>query len=395
MTDTFTKPFPEKINYVQAIMISIGLGLGFALITFLPDYVSIDPKIVTIGFRGIYLLLCLIVIYQNKKKSTLSKSHLPLFIFFLFYIIRSIFDSIYDYDNNYFFLLEFWIFIIMLIIIPIRAFSLRINDLTLDKARLFTLYLAILTNILGLYNNNLKIEGEFKGGRLTSNELMNPVTFGQMGVILVAISISYLIKSKYIYKLILYSLIILGILNIALAGSRGPLIELGLVLILFIYSKYNQFNKFYFYSILVSLIFVILYYSQYLIYFDTAISRLESSGQEERNTLFNDAFNNIISNPIFGNLAIGSYPHNLLIESIMALGLFGGLLMLYIYYQTFKCILFLVKNESTSWLSLILLMYRFSSLISGSIYNSIEFWVVLSLCIYLKKSYYLDKKFRN
>lgn len=384
----------EKINYLQVLMISIGLGLGFDLVSFLPEYVTVDSQIVTICFRGLYFFICLYVIHKCYKKKYLTKSYLPLIIFFIFYIIRSIFDSFYDYKNIYFFLLEFWIFVIMLIIIPILSFSCSINYKTLNRAKLFTLYLAISTNLLGVFNNIINLEG-FKGGRLTSNLLMNPVSFGQMGVILVAICITYLIKSNIINNLILFSLIILGIFNIALAGSRGPLIELVLVLVLFIFSNFKKFNKIYFFSILLLLFFIFIYYSQYFLYFDTALARLEGSGQEERNLLINDALDKIINNPILGFQAIGSYPHNLLIESLMAFGLLGGILMIYLYYQSIKCILFLVRNENTSWLALILLMHMFATLISGAIYNSIEFWPLLSLCIYLYKSLHLSKNPRN
>ena len=67
----------------------------------------------------------------------------------------------------------------------------------------------------------------------------------------------------------------------------------------------------------------------------------------------------------------------------MAIGIIGGILILLIYYQSLKCIIFLIKNEHTSWLSLVLFMYTFSSIISGSIFNSIEFWTLLSLCLYI------------
>ena len=102
-----------------------------------------------------------------------------------------------------------------------------------------------------------------------------------------------------------------------------------------------------------------------------------SFGREEH---FKSAFKQFINNPILGDKIFDNYsnfyPHNLFLESFMALGLFGGLLFIFIIFRN------LVNfQQKKNYLNLYVLFSIFLLFVctSGSIWNSFEFWVILIL----------------
>lgn len=380
----------NKINYYQALIISLGF-FGFNLVSFIPEFLTVSPKVVTYGFRAFYLCLCIVVIITEKKKYTLTKSFLPILFFILLYVSRSIFDSFFEFSKLKEFLPEFWMFIVFLCIVPMIAFSSPISQASLDTAKLFTFRFAVIANLLGLVNTIIHLSGEFKGGRFSGNEIMNPVTFGQMGVMLIAISLTYFQKSSFFKKLILLCLIVLGLSIVSLSGSRGPILELIVIAILYLIFNFKHINKIVLFCLTVIFVLALNFYGQEIIFFDTAISRLQNAGNtgsdaEERYFLFNDAINSIIQYPIFGYQAIGMYPHNLLLEALLALGIIGGGIMLYIYFLSIKSAVVLLKQNRTMWVGLLFTMHLCATLIAGSIYNSIEFWSFLVLVYILARN---------
>ena len=90
---------------------------------------------------------------------------------------------------------------------------------------MFLFILAIIVNILGIDNNlnSVGVEGQT---RFSANEYLNPISYAQAALVLIILCSSYLLQSKRRYLVPYISLIVLGIINIALASSRGPVLAL-------------------------------------------------------------------------------------------------------------------------------------------------------------------------
>ena len=178
------------------------------------------------------------------------------------------------------------------------------------------------------------------------------------------------------------------------AGSRGPIFSILIISITWFFLRTGRVFGLIF--VLIFSVLIILYQDQ-LIYLIGEISpilesRLQSTLRDgdlsRRNEFSNFAIRTFLDNPIFGDqFAIFenneiNYPHNIFLESLMALGLLGGLTLFFICLVAARnaCKLILMKAKNY-WLSLIFFQHLMVSLVSGSLYYSPVINVMLLILI--------------
>tara|TARA_B110000259_G_C13989833_1_gene391998 strand:- start:309 stop:1496 length:1188 start_codon:yes stop_codon:yes gene_type:complete len=386
------QPYNNKLKFLQILLIPLML-LGFEAISFLVSDTGLESNKISIIYRVFFVLLCLLVIINHSIKKKIFSQNYILFIFWTLYLIRGFYDSTLNPESIKSMTLMFWLFAFFLSFIPMIALFASINFATIIYAKKVFLILAITVNVLSLVNNFTAIsEGSLS--RYMSNIIVNSVTYGQAGLALVIISFSYFISSlkttKYIYLLFM----LLGLVNLALAGSRGPVIELIFLIIFFIASNKNKFK--FKYLIFLPLIFYG-FFNKYddFIKISNVLGRIESTNlEEERVNIFLESWQRFTNNPIFGSRAIGEWAHNIFLGSLEALGIIGLILMIVIYRNAIKRAFVLAKFESTDWLALLLVMQLVAALISGAIWNSITLWALIGLIsnLYYNRELYNDIK---
>jgi hypothetical protein len=381
LKDNFKQPFNNKPIFIQISLIALTI-LGFESVTFLSSNYGENSQVFSIAYRIIYLLLGLIVIrkfYLKVKVTIFNKSVLIIMVFWLLYLLRALYDTGFDSVTDRSPTLEFWAFIMFLCFMPIFPLIIPINFATLNYAKKAVFSLAILVNILGLINN-LKNVSNTGTVRLNANEVLNAITYGQTGVILIIMAFTSISKKniKFIYFNLIF--ILLGLSNVALAASRGPVIELLVVLIFYIILNYkrNRYSSLFIVGIVLFALSTI--FTGYLYIFNSVIERIISTnGQEDRPLLFAESWQRFVANPVLGNRAISEWAHNIFLGSLEVLGIIGGILMLIIYKNALKECVALVKIKSTDWIALLLMMQLVGSLMSGAIWNAIPFWPLLGL----------------
>jgi hypothetical protein len=381
----------SSVQYLQVFLIALGI-MGFQLTSNLPEVLNVESRNVTIPYRGFYFLLCILSLINNRIKINSYSNFYPVFLFIFLYFIRSIYDTLFAYDIPNSTLVDFWLFAYFIGFLPFFTLLAQVNILTLAKARYYLFILTILVNVLSFLSNYGSLNSEIYGARLLGNEIMNEITYGQSGVIMVIISLCLYYDKLIKYNFLLFPLICLGLFNIALAGSRGPFIELIVTIssfFIFNFRKIGIWNVFFGFLVM---IFIGLYFKDYLIFFDTTLDRLNDttfnngSESEERYYLFQEAQNQFFNNPILGYRAIGIYPHNLILESFSSLGILGGVILIIITFQSIILSINMIKNPSLNWIGLIFLLHIVSTFISGAIWNSFEFWTLLGLSISINKN---------
>ncbi|MHA8072231.1 O-antigen ligase family protein [Aquirufa ecclesiirivi] len=391
-----SQPYHNSIKYLQVILISFAI-LGFQMVSILPEVVGVESRIVTVPYRAFYLVIVMLVIFLFRWQFKINKYFVPILAFIFFYFIRSVYDSITKYDELKHILVDFWLFAYLIGFFPMIPLLFKVNTNTLNTAKAVLFVMVIIVNILGFKNNYGSFGEENIGARFFGNEILNQITYGQTGVIMVIMCLSYFYSQKLIGKLVLLPFIGLGLMNLAFAGSRGPMIELSLAIICFIVVNFKKIGAI---NLTIAIIFFIslgIYFRDYLIFFNTILDRLQDTrfnqgnGSEERYFLFKNSWEQFWANPVFGYVGIGEYPHNLILEAFMALGFAGGILMIYIVIIAFRNCIALVKIETTNWIALIFLMHIIAAFISGSIWNSFEFWslLALSFSLYQHRNLYL------
>ena len=354
----------------------------------------------SVFYRFLIVLLSItVIIFQIKKIPRLKLNAVT--IFFILYTLRITYDlTMRGITTTYIENSKIFLFYFGGIIIPTIAISfMKINFEKLNNL-IFRISLIqcffILVGLYLLYGFDL-ISLLTDRYLFTSNEInngsgspLNPILVSRCGAtlfILLLVNILFgKIKLKSLSALIAF---VISVSLILLGGSRGPLVSCVILSLIsfFLFFKNSNikniiFGFLFFLSIFFGFEYLINSYSESI----NLVSRVNESllssdqisfGREEH---FKSAFKQFINNPILGDKIFDNYsnfyPHNLFLESFMALGLFGGLLFIFIIFRN------LVNfQQKKNYINLYVLFSIFLLFVctSGSIWNSFEFWVILIL----------------
>jgi O-antigen ligase len=393
---------------------------GYGIISFLASD-PVTTQLVTVPYRAIvlFLNLCLIVVNLGLVKikarynlSTPVKSlankriSILLVTFIIFYSIRVLYDTTGSgsaAENPGTFLLLWF---------PITLIP-AINFLHIDfsKSNKYLIYSWIFLCIIGagilLLNPSQSEQFTSFGGRL-SNLALNPIALGNYANSLTLISLYVSLNKKEVLHGLLgkFSKIAfpvtaaIGVIGVFLSGSRSPLISLLIcTLILFLTSsqKTKMGLKF-----VVMLLFIAglfgLGVSFALEQGSGSIERIFATEEEISGTsrfagtehsrlyLYSLALEKVEKHPLLGfglELPDGlGYPHNLILESFLALGIVGGLMFIILQTYTLFQAVALLKHKNSfkaawGWLGILFIQYFIVSMSSGAIYGSYILWYLM------------------
>ena len=327
-------------------------------------------------------LFCLGVRFYSNKKTRLAVGSYFWLLFWFFYLFRLFIDtSLYQEDLSK----DEWEYLFYAIggcFIPGLAFILLGFESKYDSIDLLIKLLAfsMLFQMLLIINQH---------GILSVSELMvirgetrtlNPISLGHYSVSLIMLSLIRLFhcQKKYSYLFFGVSLFI-GIAGLLVSGSRGPLLSLLAMFLVFIFFKKKGLILFLSFFVIV----ISFFYSFVMdeIYFFNRVST-SLFDDDARLGLLESAYEMFIEFPVYGAgiEPLSTYPHNFIVESFLALGLFGGLVFLILLTLTFLRAVNLLLYSEAYWLSLLFIQYVVASLFSGALYNGVHFWI-LSACI--------------
>jgi len=267
----------------------------------------------------------------------------------------------------------------------------------------------VLLTILGTENYTFEAAG---GYTLETDRMglksLNPIFAGHFAVsiFIVALYSFTLIKLNFFKLIALFVLLIISFQVIIGSGSRGPLaagilalliIELGFFKLMFLFP-----------------VFFIIFITGILPSIDEIPSALEGIAIIERLIGTLDAFSQgdgriaqyasaillISESPLTGGYLedpqFKIYPHNIILESIMALGFLGGLILIYLIYHSVKMsILLSEKRPEFKALSVLLIQHIIAAQFSGSIYTSTTMWVLIGFFCASKRLDFISAKRLN
>lgn len=355
--------------------------VGYPLITtlLLPfESIGIEfTRLITIPYRVFTLLLALFtLILHLYNKVNLQWCGRLLIIYWLALLMRIFYDLNLRDDFPVIFdeKVYIWTFSLGVCFIPMVSVFKSYNSINfkLGLKTIFYLYGIILSIILITNHENLFSETN----RLNANAAFSSIAFGHFGVSGILLSMSYYKKEKIVS---LYTFF-LSLFFMLQAGSRGPLITF-IVLLLFIYiSKKRNFKSIIILFIVLAL--GILLLGSYLITFFSQIAPVlynrvffqTFDGEEDgREPLFSEAYNSFLNNPILGdkfalNLnGLTLYSHNIILDSLMGLGIIGGIIMIILIIKT-TILAYQSSRNNEFILKLLLLQQIISLMLSSAIY---------------------------
>ncbi len=241
------------------------------------------------------------------------------------------------------------------------------------------------------------------GGRGSSlyrlqSELLNSISLGHIGASCVLIALVSFF-SPHVSKTLKAPCIIMGAFGIVmatLASARGPLLSLAIVIILWLSVNTSSWRN-RLLAIFTALIVLLTIYSFSLRTERTTdyrpLARLEDtdisrgSEGEARVYLVSRALAVFSDDPLFGGALVEpesrSYPHNVIVESLMSLGVLGtALFITIIVIWCIAAVKAIKENNRLVWLAVLFIQYLVGSMFSGSLYTNVFIWVMgCHLCV--------------
>lgn len=365
--------------------------------------ISITTRIVILSFSVI-----LIIKYISKKRENNNNKIIFLILFFWFcYFLRIYYDTIINPTPMFFETYEYWIWGIGGSFIPMLGLALVIGEERNGFLHFRTLYyMFLIAGVSVALTASTTIDtvyGQDNSGRLNLAAL-NPISLGNVGssLFLMSFWILFLWKRprKFLSNVLYAGSGLLGAFLMLASNSRGPLMGLVLALV-FAFFAMNSSRKFW--IVLVTIIAAAAFVPAAILIdqtFNTAIyDRLIAQDQFEegnvlgRYDLYTLAMKSFTDQPFIGTglevAEIGGYPHNVVIEAFIAVGLFGATAFITLLVILFcKAFHILRSDRGYGWLALLYVQYVVAAQFSGSIYGSTIMWTIIGalLPLYWPKS---------
>lgn len=417
----------KKNGSISSFMLFF-LIFGFPIQLFLPFILNIDSSPINIGFRIFFLVISIFITLLYSLNKTDYKTNIGWFFFILFWFLYSI-RLIYDIQFkglNYLETDSFYVysFAFGTCLIPSIAIYFSANYIDLKRSILVAFLIILISNlvisysilsvgewnILNIIIKRATISIEIEG---VSVSILNPITIGYLGEVLIISSLHILIfnlisLNKY-FRVLLYLCLFLGVLNLTFGASRGPILSLLFLLMIEIYFavKRNKFSYSFFIKTFSFFFILIILMGLYIFpKIDTedialidrfTLNSDTSSGNEsisERSLLFESAWSQFLDSPIWGYSFVTKYPyrsysHNIFMDVLMGTGIIGMIIFSLMGYYIFKNIKILLKSkafyDTASFLCILYISILLICMTSGGLFVSGNFWIFSSFILGLNK----------
>lgn len=392
---------------------------GYSLAAPLSEIIfpNVESSPLTILYRmfvvgGAFLFIFQLMFITNKTfLNKQGKYIFHLFIFFwAIYTIRFVYDAVFQsnsLDENT--ISTYFTVGYLFVLIPALALTRSYNDADLKYLFQISIYILFIGVLLTLIISVFQIlNGSWQGGQRVSLERLNPISFGRYSAVLFFLAFGLMQIENKNKIFIIFSMFI-GLSGVLLSGSRGALVATLFVLLINFLLKAN-FKKLLFLGVLLPVCTVIGVFVLSILMpdLDVVENYLAMGGKTDKSAqiryqLYAGAFEQFSNNPIVGDLIVERefkfYPHNQVLEILMATGIFGfsvfAILNTLVFYKL-KCLLKKYKNkdETIRILMSLYVFYLIGGLFSGTIIGTHEYWyivVIISFTCFKQEKYLFNK----
>lgn len=411
----------SKLNTLLSTLNFVLMFVGYQLATslFLPLSSDIEgiSRTVTVPYRAFALFISLLVIFLNFRKK-IGKTPLAVKILWLYWfalILRIFYDTNVRIDVQVGETIQLWMYIFGIILPAMYSVMKSYRMIDFDKALKWIYWGTVLSLVLSLFNNaTLLMDADEITGRTDGNVALNTISFGHLATTGVILSLFMLFREGkgLVKKTIFMAIMLISFFIMLRAGSRSPVLALMVVLLFWMFARGK--NMILGFSIAIAVLALLIVFIDPILNFMGNISpvieaRLRASiymgDSSGRDPIFEEAFQLFLDKPLLGsqfafftNSGGIVNSHNIILDALMGLGLFGGILIIYILWKAVKISYILIKhNHSGFWISLILIQQLVVSMLSGAIYSDqlINVLLVIILMYYSSNKLVLIQKSEN
>lgn len=356
--------------------------IGYPITGLLASALDLESTTLSVPFRAAVVLLALWTLSRARPDKCNSESMRWLFAFWLVYFIRLAWDWLVAGVPGS---MEAMIFFILTVVIPCRALAFGASSMSERSATLLLIWMgagvcavAVLMNTLQVGSGRSLTE---QTGRL-SFEAINPISLGHVAATtLIAIICLAQHRLSRVHWIALIPAVLLAGACLVLAASRGPVVALGLAAIAFVAGTRRW--RLLLLMALPLLLQVLDSDRELWLRFaniDEDVSALE------RLLLQGNAIEQFLNHPLLGSafveLEFLEYPHNLFIETAMALGVLGSVILIAVLVKASISAVQLARRGRLL-VPLLFAQYLVGAQLSGAIYGNVGLWATVALLISL------------
>ena len=357
--------------------------VGYPPVGLAASVLNLPRELTSVPFRGFVLLLALMLIFRLRHREP-SRGIGLLLVFWFAYLLR----LLWDWNDGLPKMEEAVVFFVGTVFIPglaVALLSAESIDWRLTATRMLWIGAAFCTAAVTSFHFGLGRESEsiLMAGRLEF-DTVNTITIGHTAVttVIAALCLSSDCERKA-RKAWLLIVCIPALVALVLSGARGPAVSLAVcVTALLVVTRHWWLL---FFTLLAGLVFVAQPENELARRFMALLEpTLEDASSLERITLIRNALQQFVENPLLGGQLIDSeylsYPHNLFLEALMAMGVVGALALAAILTRSALRATHLL-NQGNLFVPLVLLQYFIAAQFSGAIWGWSAMWVPLASII--------------
>lgn len=371
----------ELVRWGTAILFGAVL-VGYQFVACISTILHAPGGSLSPAYRAFVVLLSLTLLGFSLVRGQWRSSRL-LLLYLAIYTARLVFDFFYANLPNTDNALTFFV---LTTLIPTLALSISPGLMDLRRIMLVCLYWGGATCLLLLY---IQISGAFvseadyeqTGGRL-SLEILNPINISYTGIYASIAGYAALASGRLrpITRMVALAMMPIGMVVLFAGGSRGPLVAIAASFTVMAFVGRRTWL-----IILLGLLTLVMLAATQT---DASvmIDRLTQAGSDqssrERIFVMHTSFDLALQHPFFGfgyvDPETGSYPHNVVVESFLALGLGGAALMIILQLRMVRDSL-LIARQTEYFLPLITITSVANVWMSGSIWGASMFFVAAAV----------------
>lgn len=386
-------PRPGPAGMALAAMYALTV-VGFPLVSTLPVLLGLDSQAATLPYRVAVALLAIGVFFGWWVRGTRILFTWPVRLTLLLWALlvgRMLLDTVIDpLPGDFAMPVEQLLMLsIGACLIPSLVFLETPSEITLSLARRGIELLGIVALLLILY---LGLRGVFLGGilRRLATPVLNPISVGHLGVSVFSVALCGLSGSSVVGRVLRWGIIVVSVLVVVASASRGPIVAA--LLVALVYSFVRRKRRSLGFGVLLlrlilltvsvaAVVWLVSYLEDagYVSLIGRFADTLGDEAAQDRIAMVGGAWTQFTEHPLLGasfvELRFHTYPHNIVVESLMATGTVGaGLLIVNLGVTILASMRIIAASPATAWIGLICLQYVVNGMVSGSLYFDGAFW---------------------
>lgn len=358
--------------------------IGYPIFGLLSSLLNVDSTLTSMPFRVGVIVLALLLWRHSPPLRLWWRQHRWLLVFWVLYGARLLWDGLIGGQPG---VPEALVFYALTVLLP--CIMLGLNSAKFDERRAVRLLVSLggVVCIGAVVMNTFGLGQARSLGDITDRlyfEALNPISLGHAAVTTLIAALCATRhrpdKARLLFTLVVA--VAAGVC-VALSGSRGPTLALGVCALLFVTAT-GRWG----WLALALLVFVPLALNSDADLWQRFSTVTEDDSALERLLLQGNAIQQFLARPLLGSayveLEFKDYPHNLFIECAMALGVVGLGVLAATLWRAAKNAVALVRRGHLL-LPLLFTQYFVAAQFSGALWGSAALWACAALLVGLTR----------